>query len=335
MRDNDRNKAGHRVARAADQLPVVRLGRVRRARRRGRQGRRTDARSTAATSWASASSRKGKSSRQAAPGPAGDRRRRGNLPPPADDDDRDGRQVRDDGVARPRCERCSAACDEECERHGLLWPGHDCGGEHRAKQAPPVPPRSSRSARVRPPDLIIQDEFHLISGPLGTMVGLYETAVDELCGWELGDTTVRPKVVASTATVRRRRRAGAQRLHAPGLGLPAHGLDVEDNFFSVQRPDRREARAAVHGHLLARQLAPCGADPRLHGLPDGGQALFDRFGAVADPYMTLVGYFNSLRELGGMKRLAEDDVQTRSFRVEMSLVDRPGLASATSATCAS
>ena len=41
--------------------------------------------------------------------------------------------------------------------------------------------------------------------------------------------------------------------------------------------------------------------------------------------MTLVGYFNSLRELGGMRRLAEDDVQTRSFRVEMSRVHRPGL----------
>ena len=55
------------------------------------------------------------------------------------------------------------------------------------------------------------------------------------------------------------------------------------------------------------------------------QALFERFGPVADPYMTLVGYFNSLRELGGMKRLAEDDVQTRAFRVNMSLVERPGL----------
>jgi hypothetical protein len=56
------------------------------------------------------------------------------------------------------------------------------------------------------------------------------------------------------------------------------------------------------------------------------QDLFNRFGDVADPYMTLVGYFNSLRELGGMKRLAEDDVKTRSFRVEMSMVERPGLA---------
>ena len=56
------------------------------------------------------------------------------------------------------------------------------------------------------------------------------------------------------------------------------------------------------------------------------QSLFDRFGPAADPWMTIVGYFNALRELGGMRRLAEDDVQTRSFRVQMGLVDRPGLA---------
>ena len=57
-----------------------------------------------------------------------------------------------------------------------------------------------------------------------------------------------------------------------------------------------------------------------------GQALFNTFGQVVDPYMSVVGYFNSLRELGGMRRLAEDDVKTRSFRVEMSMVERPGLA---------
>jgi hypothetical protein len=55
------------------------------------------------------------------------------------------------------------------------------------------------------------------------------------------------------------------------------------------------------------------------------QSLFNRFGLAADPYMTLVGYFNSLRELGGMRRLAEDDVTTRAYRVLRSRVRRPGL----------
>jgi hypothetical protein len=56
------------------------------------------------------------------------------------------------------------------------------------------------------------------------------------------------------------------------------------------------------------------------------QELFNRFGEPADPYMTMVGYFNSLRELGGMKRLAEDDVQTRAYQVQMSMLERPALA---------
>jgi hypothetical protein len=37
---------------------------------------------------------------------------------------------------------------------------------------------------------------------------------------------------------------------------------------------------------------------------------------TADAYMTLAGYFNSLRELGGMRRLVEDEVRTRSAAVE-------------------
>jgi hypothetical protein len=214
--------------------------------------------------------------------------------------------------------------DQECGRHGLLWPGQDCGTGHRARGS--YPAASVKPVRpIRPPDLIIQDEFHLISGPLGTMVGLYETAVDELSSWSLGSTKVRPKVVASTATVRRAddqvRNVFMRRISV----FPPTGLDVEDNFFSVQRPISEKPGRRYMGICAPGSSRPAVLIRAYTAFLTAAQALFNRFGPVADPYMTLVGYFNSLRELGGMKRLAEDDVQTRSFRVNMSLVDRPGL----------
>jgi hypothetical protein len=213
---------------------------------------------------------------------------------------------------------------EECERHGLLWPGHDCGGGHRARR-PHAAAKVKPVRAVRPPDLIIQDEFHLISGPLGTMVGLYETAVDDLCSWQIGETKVRPKVVASTATVRRAvdqvRNVFMRRLAI----FPPKALDVEDDFFSVQRSVDVEPGRRYLGICSPGTSRPAVLIRTYTVLLTAAQGLFDAFGPIADPYMTLVGYFNSLRELGGMRRLAEDDVQTRSFRVKMSLVERPGL----------
>ncbi|WP_225199132.1 DISARM system helicase DrmA [Gluconobacter oxydans] len=215
--------------------------------------------------------------------------------------------------------------DEECERHGLLWPGHDCRTGHRAQGSHPAAKVKPVRAAVRPPDLIIQDEFHLISGPLGTMVGLYESAVDELSSWLLGDTKVRPKVIASTATVRRAEDQVRNVFMRQISVFPPTGLDVEDNFFSVQRSIGEKPGRRYMGICAPGSSRPAVLIRTYTAFLTAAQALFDRFGPVADPYMTLVGYFNSLRELGGMKRLAEDDVQTRSFRVNMSLVDRPGL----------
>jgi len=215
---------------------------------------------------------------------------------------------------------------QECERHGLLWDEADCcNGTHTAGRGLQAV-RARNVAPIRPPDLIIQDEFHLISGPLGTMVGLYESAVDGLSGWMLEGKTVRPKVVASTATVRKAREQVNNVFMRRVSVFPPHGLDVEDNYFSVQRSIKERAGRRYLGVCSPGSSRPAMLIRVYTAFLTAGQALFDRFGEAADPYMTMVGYFNSLRELGGMRRLAEDDVQTRSYRVQMSMVERPALA---------
>lgn len=213
---------------------------------------------------------------------------------------------------------------QECQRHGLLWPDADCNGNHKKKGY-----LSATAAQnvlsVRPPDLIIQDEFHLISGPLGTMVGLYETIVDESCTWEFNGKKVRPKVIASTATVRKAREQMNNVFLRQVSIFPPHGLDVEDNFFSIQRSVEKKPGRCYMGICSPGSSRPAVLIRIYVAMLTAAQTLYDHFDQAADPYMTVVGYFNSLRELGGMRRLAEDDVQTRSYRVEMSDVDRPGL----------
>ena len=212
----------------------------------------------------------------------------------------------------------------ECPRHGLLWPTADCTGNHPARGDLPAT-NVKTIVPIRPPDLIIQDEFHLISGPLGTMVGLYETAVDELSTWNVEGVSIRPKIIASTATIRKAKEQVNNVFMRRVSIFPPSAIDVSDNFFSVQRPIEE-----THGRRYLGCCSPGSSRPAMlirtyTAFLTAAQDLFERFGQAADPYLTTVGYFNSLRELGGMKRLAEDDVRTRCFRVQMSLVDRPGL----------
>lgn len=208
-----------------------------------------------------------------------------------------------------------------CERHGFRSPELEDSDTHPKKDKWPAA-RTLPCKPLRPPDLIIQDELHLISGPLGTLVGLYETAVDRLCSWEVNGQTVRPKVIASTATIRK----AVDQVHALFVRkvnvFPPQGLDVRDNFFAVQRPPSE----ATPGRLY---LGVCAPGRRLKvalirvyvAFLAAAQQLYERYGKDADPYLTLVGYFNSMRELGGMRRLVDDDVRTR-----LGKMDRRGLA---------
>ena len=214
---------------------------------------------------------------------------------------------------------------EECPRHGLLWPDADCKGRHPKSGNLPST-KIEKIQQLRPPDLIVQDEFHLIGGPLGTMFGLYETAVDELSTWRIGDKTIRPKIVASTATVRKAVAQVNDVFLRHVSVFPPNGLDVGDNFFSIQRPTDKKPGRRYLGICSPGSSKPAVLIRVYVALLTAAQSLYTHFGQLADPYMTLVGYFNSLRELGGTRRLAEDDVQTRAFRVRMSAIARPGLA---------
>jgi Helicase conserved C-terminal domain len=203
--------------------------------------------------------------------------------------------------------------DGVCERHGYRSPEIDDASRHpKTRDGRFGPAKTIPANPLRPPDLIIQDELHLISGPLGTLVGLYETAVDKLCSWQVNGQVVRPKLIASTATIRQAK----EQVHALFMRdtnvFPPNGLDVKDNFFSLQRtsnektPGRKYIGICAPGRRLKLALIRAYV-----AFLSSGQVLFEKYGEAADPWMTLVGYFNSLRELGGMRRLTDDDVRTR------------------------
>jgi helicase-like protein len=175
--------------------------------------------------------------------------------------------------------------------------------------------------RLLPPDLIIQDELHLISGPLGTMVGLYETALEELAVRE----KARPKIVASTATVRRAdSQIQALFCRAQVDIFPPPGPDRRDSFFAhtlVPKEDDPKSNARLYVGVAAQGRSPKVAMLRVYlALLGAGQKWYEQLRTrgeadnPADPYMTLVGYFNALRELGGSRRLIEDEVRTRLTR---------------------
>ncbi|MDB5310763.1 MAG: Helicase-like protein [Gemmataceae bacterium] len=195
---------------------------------------------------------------------------------------------------------------ERYDRGGFYGPCHPGVGL-------PIP-----GGPLPPPDLIVQDELHLISGPMGTMVGLYEVALDELCSRVMGGKKVRPKIVASTATVRRAQNQIRALFARRTVDIfPPPGPDRRDSFFA-RTHTTKESNArlylglAAQGRspkvvLLRTYLALLGAAQKWYAAA-GGKKNKDN---PADPYMTLLGYFNSLRELGGSRRIVEDEVVTK------------------------
>lgn len=175
-------------------------------------------------------------------------------------------------------------------------------------------------SKNRAPELIIQDELHLISGPLGTMVGLYETAIDKLCS-EKGIAT---KIIASTATIRRAGEQCAALYDRDVTQFPPPAVDAEDSFFS-----REDVIDHDRGHFgrLYIGLMPSGKtkatmEARIIAALMQRMDLMDLPDDVKDKYWTVTGYFNSLKELGKCSTLVEDDVKDSIRRIATRLGNR-------------
>jgi len=155
-----------------------------------------------------------------------------------------------------------------------------------------------------PPDIIIQDELHLISGPLGTMVGLYETAVDVLCG-AMKDCP--PKVIASTATIRNAEYQVLNLFCRKVSQFPPPGLEYSDSFFARENTDH-DLPGRMYLGIFTPGTSPTTALVRTFAMLLHGAKKVTCRDTVRDAYWTLMSYFNSLRELGGASVQVEDDV---------------------------
>ncbi|MCC3766072.1 DISARM system helicase DrmA [Streptomyces sp. UNOC14_S4] len=203
-----------------------------------------------------------------------------------------------------------------CERHGLVHRDYAyCdikdGSKHPRKDGLPAA-AVHPTTRLRPPDLIIQDELHLITGALGTTVGLFEVAVDVMTGWRTKDGhPVRPLLVASTATARNAADQ-VKALYGRDVTIfPPQVLDAGNTFFSKEVEVSEKAPGRRYLGINTTGVRLTTAEIRVaEVLMAGGQLLLDRSGKAADPYMTLVGYFSATRELAGMARYMGDDIQT-------------------------
>jgi hypothetical protein len=158
-----------------------------------------------------------------------------------------------------------------------------------------------RGTQHAPPDLIIQDELHLISGPLGSIAGLFEVAIDELCRID----SVRPKVIGSTATIRRAEDQIRALFDRDTYQFPAPGLDAGNSGFAVTAlsgPGRLYVGLTTAGRSATYMLQALAASLLQAATAPGASA------KERDHYWTLVAYFNSLRELGRALVLMQDDV---------------------------
>ena len=227
---------------------------------------------------------------------------------------------------RPETANIFGRARRRCELHGFLPQVHyeSCSikgeGTHRA----PGKPKVHFIDSVFPPDLIIQDELHEISGPLGTMVGLYEAAVCFLTHTTKDGKLAMLKVIASTATIKAAQVQVSKIFNrSKTVIFPPPGIDGKDSFFSWETGNRGKMFVGVSFSQKSGKFALGKLYAALLQRMQNIRLSKRKSDEEIDPYWTLVGYYNSIRELGGANRLVEDDVIKNIDTLADAIYDKP------------
>ena len=164
-----------------------------------------------------------------------------------------------------------------------------------------------------PPGLIIQDELHLISGPLGSMTGLYEAVIEDFCTDHRGEGAIKPKIICSTATIRRfREQAEALFARSRTELFPPAGLTAADSFFSTYA--RKENDGLAPGTAYVGIYAPALGSiqtAEVRTFTTLLQSPMTMPPSNRDPWWTVLAFFNSLREIGTAATLFQSDIPDR------------------------
>lgn len=158
-----------------------------------------------------------------------------------------------------------------------------------------------------PPELIIQDELHLISGPLGSMVGHYETVIDEFCTNRANGASVPAKIVASTATIRRAGEQVSALFDREVFQFPPQALRAGESFFATEDIKAKgRTYVGVHASALSSHVT---TQVRVFSALLQASLVAETDEEIKrDPYYTVLGYFNNLRELGHAATLIHADI---------------------------
>lgn len=173
---------------------------------------------------------------------------------------------------------------------------------------------------VYPPELIIQDELHLLLGPLGSAVGLFEKGIDMLCSYkdEKG-LIIRPKIITSTATTRNTDKQIFALFNRRSEIFPKQGINCDDSFFAYYQREKENifeyaSNRKYVGLLpvgktqvwMQLRIASISLSHRLKFIKENfckseifsNDNSFKECESVLDYYHTVLSYFNSLKEVG-------------------------------------